>query len=49
MIWVASFGVTVAMALILSRALLIPTLYDLFLAVNLVATVTVLLLAMLGS
>lgn len=48
MIWAASVGIIVAMALMLLRALLGPTLYDRVLAVNSFGTKTVLLLALLG-
>lgn len=48
MIWAASVGIIVAMALMLLRALLGPTLYDRVLAVNSFGTKTVLLLALIG-
>lgn len=48
MIWAACVGIIVAMALMLLRALLGPTLYDRVLAVNSFGTKTVLLLALIG-
>ncbi|MGH1477462.1 MAG: monovalent cation/H+ antiporter complex subunit F [Geminicoccales bacterium] len=44
----ASLAVLVVMALILTRALLGPTVYDRILAVNLFGTLTVILIAVLG-
>jgi len=49
MMWgVAAVGLLAAMAMALTRALLGPTVYDRVLAVNMLGTKTVLLLAVIG-
>jgi multicomponent Na+:H+ antiporter subunit F len=45
---VAAAGILVAMAMVMTRALLGPTVYDRVLAVNTVGTKTVILLAVIG-
>ncbi len=48
MFLVATIAILVAMALALTRALLGPTVYDRMLAVNMIGTKTVLLIAVIG-
>lgn len=48
MFWAASFAIVIAMALMLVRAVVGPTVYDRVLSVNSFGTKTVLLLGVLG-